>query len=131
MHSKGRPLSPHITIYKPQVSSVMSILHRITGVVNFIGVSFLVWWVTIIGINGFVADGTFIWDFLSGSLGIIFLMSLSFSIIFHMCTGIRHLLWDAGFGFHVDTFPKTAAAALIASAMLFALLWVLIYFARP
>jgi len=130
MHYKAKPLSPHITIYKPQISSVLSITHRITGVINFIGMSILVWWVILIGAYGFIPDNTFMWQFFQSYIGIFCLMGWSFSLLLHMCTGIRHLFWDAGYGFGLAVFPKTGWLAIFCAGFFWIILWTMIYIVR-
>jgi succinate dehydrogenase / fumarate reductase cytochrome b subunit len=128
MHKKIRPLSPHITIYKPQISSVLSIAHRITGVINFAGMSILIWWVIIIGAYGFIPENTFMWQFFQSYIGIFCLMAWSFSLLIHMCTGIRHLFWDIGYGFSLKVFPKTGWVAVLSALVFWAILWITIFF---
>jgi succinate dehydrogenase / fumarate reductase cytochrome b subunit len=130
MQNKIRPLSPHISIYKPQVSSVISILHRISGIANFIGLLILTWWVIILGAYGFNPEDTVMWDFLSSTFGLLLLMGLSLSIIFHMYTGVRHLFWDIGIGFKKSVFPITGYLALPVAIGLCAILWLVIFFGR-
>ena len=92
-----RPLSPHLSIYKPQLTSVLSISHRLTGVVLSVGTVLLVWWLVAAasGERAFAAAQGF-W----GSwIGLLLLFGWTFSLFFHLCNGIRHLLWDAGWGF--------------------------------
>lgn len=125
---KPRPISPHLTIYKPQITSVLSILHRISGAVNFFGILLFTWWIIFMGAYGYAPEETLLWSFLSGYIGIIFLMGFSFSMIFHLCTGIRHLFWDAGYGFKTTTVTKTGIMAISFALLIFISLWITIFF---
>ena len=97
---KKRPLSPHLTIYKPQITSILSIMHRITGASMFFGVIFLSWLVNAIlmqttGLSFFETDFGRILDNL---LFRIMLMGLIYCLYYHSLNGVRHLFWDLGIG---------------------------------
>jgi succinate dehydrogenase / fumarate reductase cytochrome b subunit len=117
-----RPLSPHLSIYKPQLTSVLSISHRATGVVLSIGTLFLVWWLVAAAAGGgaFAAAQAF-W----GSwLGLLLLFGWTFSLFFHLCNGIRHLLWDAGWGFELRQTYLTGWIVVAASGALTIIAWI-------
>jgi succinate dehydrogenase / fumarate reductase cytochrome b subunit len=92
-----RPLSPHLGIYKWQVSSSLSILHRITGVALSAGAMALLAWV----ISAALGEDTYnyVVELLSGPLGMLLMFAFSASFFYHLGNGIRHLVWDAGYGF--------------------------------
>jgi len=116
-----RPLSPHLSIYKPQLTSVLSISHRATGVVLSIGTVFLVWWLVAAAAGGgaFAAAQGF-W----GSwLGLLLLFGWTFSLFFHLCNGIRHLFWDAGYGFELRQTYISGWTVVAASAALTLVAW--------
>src|SRR5499427_2635467 len=94
MKSADRPLSPHLQIYRWQLTSVLSILHRATGIALSAGGVLLVWWLvaTASGLDAY--EG--IEDFLGSWLGLLLLFGWSMSLFYHWCSGIRHLVWDAG-----------------------------------
>jgi len=97
----NRPISPHLQVYRPQLTSVLSILHRITGVALAVGTILLVYWL-IAAASGPVAFATA--EALIGSwIGRILLFGWTFALYFHLSNGIRHLFWDAGFGFELKT----------------------------
>ena len=97
----NRPISPHLQVYKPQLTSVLSILHRITGVALAVGTILLVYWL-IAAASGPEAFASA--EALIGSwLGRILLFGWTFALYFHLSNGIRHLFWDAGFGFELKT----------------------------
>ena len=97
----NRPISPHLQVYRPQLTSVLSILHRITGVALAVGTILLVYWL-IAAASGPVAFASA--EALIGSwIGRILLFGWTFTLYFHLSNGIRHLFWDAGFGFELKT----------------------------
>ncbi len=95
-NGSNRPLSPHITIYRPQITSVLSIVHRITGAGLTLGMVLIVWW--------FVAAATspgyfrFVDGLLTSWAGLLILGGSLWAFWFHFFNGIRHLRWDAGKG---------------------------------
>jgi len=125
MASDNRPLSPHLQIYKPQFTSVLSILHRITGVALALGTLLLVYWLmaAAAGPDRFAqAQG------LIGSIvGRLLLFGWSFALFYHLLNGIRHLFWDAGKGFELKT-AFISGWLVVAGAVLFTLIaWILAY----
>lgn len=121
------PLSPHLGIYKMQMSSVLSILHRISGVVLFIGMILLLWWVVFICYHE-DPESTMIWKFFSGEWGIAMLIAWSYSLFFHFCTGIRHLFWEHGQGFSICAMHTSGWSAVIASVLFTAISWYLAFY---
>ena len=94
MRSADRPLSPHLQIYRPQLTSVLSILHRATGIALSAGGILLVWWLVAVASGPDAYDGAE--DFLGSWLGLLLLFGWSESLFYHLCNGIRHLVWDTG-----------------------------------
>ena len=109
----SRPLSPHIQIYKPQLTSVLSITHRATGIFLCLGAVVFAWWVAALSI-GPEAFAT-VRGTLGSWLGRLFLFAWTFSFFFHLCNGIRHLFWDAGIGFEIRTAYASGKAVVGAS----------------
>ena len=99
MTSDPRPLSPHLQVYRWQLTSVLSILHRISGVALAIGTILLVWWL------GAASDGpeayAGVQAFLGSWLGRILLFGWSLALFYHLANGLRHLWWDTGNGFEL------------------------------
>lgn len=97
--SYPRPLSPHIQIYKPQLTSMLSILHRLTGIDLAVGVFVFVYWITAVALG----EPAFIQaqEHFGSWYGQIALFKWSFCFFYHLCNGIRHLVWDAGLGFEL------------------------------
>ena len=97
----NRPISPHLQVYRPQLTSVLSILHRITGVALAVGTILLVYWLIAAASGPEAFAGA---EALIGSwLGRILLFGWTIALYFHLSNGIRHLFWDAGFGFELKT----------------------------
>jgi succinate dehydrogenase / fumarate reductase cytochrome b subunit len=116
-----RPLSPHLQIYRPMLTMMMSIFHRITGAANYFGTVLLAWWLNAAtGPSGYARFQAF-----AGSwIGRIILFGYTWSVIHHMLGGIRHLIWDTGRGFGPNEREWLAAANLIGSIALTIVLWV-------
>jgi succinate dehydrogenase cytochrome b subunit len=123
--SAARPLSPHLQIYRPMLTMMMSIIHRITGVGLYFGIVLLVWWLSAASIS----DGYF--DFVQGFFGHWFgrllLFGFTWALIHHALGGLRHLLWDTGRGFDLTVVEWLARANLAGSIVLTLLLWIIGY----
>ena len=105
MANVSRPLSPHIGIYKKQITSVLSILHRLTGVALYVGTLLLIVFLLVVAyspLNYEILHG-----FLAAPIGQIILFGWTFAFFFHLLNGIRHLFWDIGKGFSITTVNKT------------------------
>jgi len=100
-----RPTSPHLQIYKPQITSVLSIIHRFTGIFLGIGMILLTWWLFSITIGPEMYQRTL--DIISSWIGLSILFSFIASFFYHLFNGIRHLIWDAGIGFEIKTVTMT------------------------
>ncbi|HSC07558.1 MAG TPA: succinate dehydrogenase, cytochrome b556 subunit [Steroidobacteraceae bacterium] len=122
MLNDTRPLSPSLQIYRPQLTSVLSISHRLTGVLLSAGAIFLVVWLTAAaaGSRSYAALD----EFLGSWLGLALLLAWAFSLFFHLCNGVRHLLWDAGYGFELRTIYASGWAVLAVSALLTLAAWI-------
>lgn len=116
-----RPLSPHLQVYKPQITSTMSILHRITGISLSLGGISLVWWLMSIAIGGDAfAFASRQW---SSPLGLLFLFGFTLALVYHTLNGIRHLLWDAGWGFDIPTVYRSGYAVFVVGFLVTGLIW--------
>jgi succinate dehydrogenase / fumarate reductase cytochrome b subunit len=117
-----RPLSPHLQVYDMlQMTSAISIAHRLTGIAWSVGAVVMVWWLAAAA-SGPAAFATVQW-FLGSLIGILVLMGVTAAAWFHTLAGIRHLLWDAGWGFDIPTTYMTGRAVLAGTAVLTALTW--------
>ena len=116
-----RPLSPHLQVYKPQMTSILSITHRITGVVLSLATITVIWSLYKIasGPEGFAA-ATACW---SGWFGKLILLGTTFCTFFHLANGIRHLFWDAGKGLELESAYRSGYAVLIFTAVATAVCW--------
>ena len=128
MANVERPISPHLQIYKLQISSVLSILHRITGAALGVGSLLLAWWL----IAAASGPGAFavVQGFIASIIGRLILLGFSWALFYHLCNGIRHLAWDAGYGFDLPTVDKSGWAVVIASVVLTVLAWFVGYSMR-
>lgn len=122
---RKRPLSPHLSIYKPQITSVLSILHRITGVALFLGLLSLLW-ILIFLIYTPDSSNSCLWQFLSGAYGKALLIAWSYSLFFHACSGVRHLFWDMGYGFELGTVTWSGWLVVAVSVFLTAGFWFMV-----
>jgi succinate dehydrogenase / fumarate reductase cytochrome b subunit len=120
-----RPRSPNIQIYRPQLTSVLSITNRITGVVLSIYAVLLVGWLiaAAAGPHAFLLAHTFIHSW----IGQILLLACTFSFFVHLCGGLRHLAWDAGYGFELRQIYASGWAIVIASVALTAAAWIIAF----
>jgi succinate dehydrogenase cytochrome b subunit len=125
MANTERPLSPHLQIYKPQITMVTSITHRITGIALAVGTLLLTWWL-IAAATGPDAFAT-VSAFITSWFGRLVMFGFSWALFYHLCNGIRHLFWDAGKGFELPTMRKSGMAAIIMSVVLTLLTWILAY----
>ena len=122
---RARPLSPHLQIYNPQITSILSILHRMLGVALAFGALLLVYWLSAAayGPEAFArAQG-----YMGSWFGQLILFGLTFSLFYHLANGIRHLVWDIGFGFEMPTLRATGIAVVVFAFALTALVWVVAY----
>ncbi len=119
---RTRPLSPNIQIYRPQLTSVLSIANRITGLVLSVGAVVLVVWLIA------AATGPQAYALVQGAIaswiGQIGLFGCTFAFFLHLCGGIRHLVWDAGYGFSLRSIYASGWAVVGASVALTVAAWV-------
>jgi succinate dehydrogenase / fumarate reductase cytochrome b subunit len=118
-----RPLSPHLQIYRPMLTMMMSIVHRITGFANYFGTLLLAWWL----ISAASPNGYARFQWFAGSLiGRLILFGYTWSVIHHMLGGIRHLIWDTGRGLGPGEREWLAAANLVGSIAITVILWIFV-----
>ena len=122
-----RPLSPHLQVYKWQLTSVMSLLHRATGIALSVGALYLVIWVVFASASP--RTYAMFQSFNVSILGRIFLGGWLFCIFYHLCNGIRHLAWDAGYGFQIRSAYRSGYLVLAATALLTVLTWLYVVLA--
>ena len=119
----NNPLSPHLQIYKWQISSLLSITHRIVGVINFFAIVLICIWaiMLVFGENSYSILNTI----LSSGFGKFLTISLCWTFSFHILNELRHLIWDAGYGFDLKISKITGIIAFIGSFVLTILLYTL------
>jgi succinate dehydrogenase / fumarate reductase cytochrome b subunit len=113
MKSQQRPLSPHLQIYKPQMTSVLSIGGRIMGAGLFVGSFMLVWWIAALAIGPHAYE--IFMTFIHSWMGIILCTGWAFAFYYYVANGIRHLFWDLGYGYDLKTVYKTGWTVVIFS----------------
>lgn len=121
MSNQNRPLSPHLQVYRPQLTSILSISHRASGIVLCVGAVVLVAWLLALaaGPDAYARVGAVI-----GSLpGKVIMFVFTLALYFHFCNGIRHLIWDAGHGFELPVAYASGKAAVVASVLLTLFTW--------
>ena len=111
-----RPLSPHLDIYRWQVSNTLSILHRMTGVFLSLGaVAFVIW---LVSVGAGVETYSRVNAVLQGPIGVLLLLGWTFSFFYHLCNGVRHLAWDIGLGFEPEFARKSGWLVIILATVL-------------
>ena len=118
--TRGRPLSPHLSIYKPQISSVLSIMHRITGLLLFIFVLALSW-LMILMLSSSMGFALLEWDFIfivNSCWFKAYLLCVLFCLYFHLFNGIRHLFWDVGLGFEIKSIHKSGWFVILCTLLM-------------
>ena len=123
MENDKNPLSPHLQIYKWQISSLLSITHRIVGVINIFAISLICFWVLFLILGESNYEN--VKEFLNSYLGKFLIISLCWTFSFHILNEIRHVVWDLGYGFDLKIAKITGVLAL-AGSFVFTILFYLI-----
>ncbi len=120
---EARPLSPHLSIWRWHLTMLCSILNRATGVALYGGLLILAAWAVALASG----PDAYAWlmDLLGSILGKLVLLGLTFSLLFHLAAGIRHLVWDAGYGYQPKVADMSGAAALAFAVVGTAAVWFL------
>ena len=121
----ARPLSPHLSIYKPQLTSILSILHRMTGVALAFGLVIFVWWLVSLA-SGPESYAKFV-SCAQSVAGQIVLFGLTVAFFYHLSCGIRHLLWDTGVFLEIRETYKTGRIVLAATVIMTTIVWLKAY----
>lgn len=117
----NRPLSPHLSVYKWQVANTLSILHRATGVFMTLGSLAFAAWIVSAAVGPDSYDRVL--SLLGGPLGLLVLFGWSFAFFYHLGNGIRHLVWDAGYGFDKQVARMSGWFTFIAALLATAAFW--------
>ena len=118
-----RPLSPHLQIYRPMLTMMMSIMHRITGIILYSGMILLVAW--LVAASSSEAGFGVMQSLFGHWLGKIVLLGFTWALLHHMLGGLRHLLWDTGRGYELPVVEWLARANLAGSILLTIAVWVI------
>ncbi|MFP6741906.1 MAG: succinate dehydrogenase, cytochrome b556 subunit [Alphaproteobacteria bacterium] len=123
MAQSQRPLSPHMSIYRPQLTANLSIIHRMTGVGLAVGTVFITVWL----LSAAWSADAFHWvqGFYSSILGNLVLFGFSLCLFYHLCNGIRHLLWDIGMNLEIRSVYRSGWIMLFFAAVLTTFAWTL------
>ena len=121
MNDSKNPLSPHLQIYRWHISSLLSITHRISGVINLLALILIFFWLIFLssGENNYESFLLIINSF----IGKFILIGFTWSMSFHVLSGIRHLVWDLGYGFEIKTANITGVIVIISSLTLTIMFW--------
>lgn len=126
--TRARPLSPHLTIYKPPITMTMSILHRITGIALYFGTLLVAWWLIAAAVSQDYFD--FVNSIFASWFGRLVLFGYTWALMHHLAGGVRHLVWDTGAGLEKHTATRIGWVTIIASVVLTLLVWIAGYMAR-
>lgn len=116
-----RPLSPHLQVYKPQMTSVLSILHRMSGAALVLGTFMVVWWLVAAAMGEEYYNIAM--NFAQSPLGTLMIFGWSVALFYHMSNGIRHLFWDMGYLFKIENAYKAGYTVLLSTAILTLAAW--------
>ena len=117
----NRPTSPHLTIYKPQITSVLSIMHRMTGVALFFGFTGVAWWLILFSFHD--ASKCLEHAARSSATHCLIYYPLSYAFVYHFCNGIKYLIWDMGYGYEKEDVAKAGWVVIVISILLTIILW--------
>jgi len=121
MTDNQNPLSPHLQIYRWHISSLLSITHRISGVINLLALALIFFWLVVLSFseNNYQLFLLIINSF----IGKFILIGFTWSMSFHLLSGIRHLAWDMGYGFEIKTANISGVIVIITSLVLTIIFW--------
>lgn len=127
MNTGNRPLSPHIQVYRWQWTMMLSITHRATGIALAVGALLLVCWLLALASGPDAFAG--VHGFLGSWIGRLLLFGWTWSLMYHLANGLRHLFWDAGVGLELPAAQASGYAVVVASVALTLAIWVAAYMA--
>tara|TARA_X000001036_G_C20560730_1_gene758347 strand:+ start:291 stop:677 length:387 start_codon:yes stop_codon:yes gene_type:complete len=123
MTDNQNPLSPHVQIYRWHISSLLSITHRISGVINLLSLILIFFWVLFLSFGE--SNYELFLFILNSFVGKFILLGFTWSMSFHLLSGIRHLVWDFGYGFEIRTANISGIIVIISSLILTVIFWLL------
>ena len=123
MNDSKNPLSPHLQVYRWQISSLISITHRITGILNLLGLIFISTWISSAGIGESLFECFSV--ILKSFIGKFILIGFTWSMSYHLLSGIRHFFWDLGYGYEIKTANFSGIVVILGSLVLTIILWMI------
>ena len=121
MNDSKNPLSPHLQIYRWHISSLLSITHRISGVINLLALILIFFWLTALSLGENNYDSFLL--IINSFFGKFILIGFTWSMIFHLLSGVRHLVWDLGYGFEIKIANISGIIVIISSLVLTIIFW--------
>ena len=123
MNDSNNPLSPHLQIYRWQISSLLSITHRISGVINLLALILIFFWLVFLSFGE--SNYQLFLLIINNFFGKFILIGFTWSMCFHILSGIRHLAWDLGYGYEIRTANISGIIVIIFSLVLTIIFWLL------
>ena len=121
MNDSNNPLSPHLQIYRWHISSLLSIIHRISGVINLLALTLIFFWLIVLSFGE--SNYELFLLIINSFFGKFILIGFIWSMSFHILSGIRHLAWDLGYGFEIKTANISGIIVIICSLVLTIIFW--------
>jgi len=121
MNDSNNPLSPHIQIYRWHISSLLSITHRISGVINLLALILIFFWLIALSLGESNYESFLL--IINSFFGKFILIGFTWSMSFHLLSGIRHLVWDLGYGYEIKTANISGIIVIISSLALTIIFW--------
>ena len=121
MNDSNNPLSPHLQIYRWHISSLLSITHRIAGVINLLALILIFFWLVVLSLGE--SNYELFLSIINSFFGKSILIGFTWSMSFHLLSGIRHLAWDLGYGFEIKTANISGTIVIITSLAVTVLFW--------
>jgi len=121
MNDSKNPLSPHLQIYRWHISSLLSITHRISGVINLLALILIFFWLIVLSFGE--SNYELFLLIINSFFGKFILIGFTWSMSFHIFSGIRHLVWDLGYGFEIKTANISGIIVIICSLVLTIIFW--------
>ena len=123
MTDNQNPLSPHLQIYRWHISSLLSITHRISGVINLFALILIFFWLLVLSFGEINYESFLL--LINSFIGKFFLIGFTWSMSFHLLSGLRHLIWDFGYGFEIKTANISGIIVIISSLILTVIFWIM------
>ncbi len=121
MNDSRNPLSPHLQIYRWHISSLLSITHRISGVINLLSLILIFFWLIALSLGESNYESFLL--IINSFIGKFILIGFTWSMSFHLLSGLRHLIWDLGYGFEIQTANISGIIVIISSLALTIIFW--------